>query len=414
MIIRIVLITILLITLQLDVAFGQSSYEQRRAEIRDQQQNTRSEIESLEEQIETYRGRLQQATERYEDMYSQYRELTRMIAIQDERIRRMEQEQRQIQQEISLIEENIDDLEMQLNNLIEQFQQTLTYLYMHGRTTELALILTASSINQLLVRTHYLAKFDQFREEQESQIRETQNEYKQARLDLDSTRQRNEQSLAAIQVEKEELAEQEQQQKRNVELLENDIDSWEEQLTQKEEERRQLDEILTELINEEESLGADARTSASSATVGDDELMAFESSFNNRKGQLPWPVENGTVTERFGERVHPVLRTTTPNLGIDIAAPARSQVQVVHDGYVFRVQPVTGYGDMVMVRHGRYITVYGNLSDIFVARGDVLSRGDVIGLSGDENSIRGEVLFFVIRDGSTNVNPEDWIQQSRP
>jgi septal ring factor EnvC (AmiA/AmiB activator) len=199
-----------------------------------------------------------------------------------------------------------------------------------------------------------------------------------------------------------------------VELLENDIGSWEEQLAQKEEERRQLDELLTELINEEESLGAGARPAASSASVGDNELMAFESSFSDRKGQLPWPVENGTITERFGERVHPVLRTTTPNLGIDIAAPARSQVQVVNDGYVFRVQPVTGYGDMVMVRHGRYITVYGNLSDIFVARGDVLNRGDVIGLSGDENSIRGPVLFFLIREGSQMVDPERWLQNPRP
>jgi hypothetical protein len=75
--------------------------------------------------------------------------------------------------------------------LIEQFQQILTYLYKHGRTTELALVLTSSSINQLLVRSHYLAKFDQFREEQESQIRETQSKYELARQDLYSTRQRN-------------------------------------------------------------------------------------------------------------------------------------------------------------------------------------------------------------------------------
>jgi murein hydrolase activator len=414
MTLRFACILTLLILFTLDFALGQSSYEQRRAEIREQQQNTRSEIESLEEQIETYRNRLQLATERYDGMHSQYQELTRLIAVQDEQLRRMQQEQRQIVEELNLIESNINDLEVQLNQLIDQYQQTLSYLYKHGRTTEIALLLTSTSINQLLVRSHYLAKFDEYRSEQEREIREKQNEFEIARSDLDSTRSRNRRSLEEIEKQKQELAEREQQQRRNVELLQNDIDNWESQLTQKEEERRQLDQILSELIQEEEALAGGGLSAARVADISDEELLAFESSFSDSRGQLPWPVENGTIVERFGNRVHPVLRTTTQNLGVDIAAPSRSQVQVVNDGYVLRVQPVTGYGDMVMVRHGRYITAYGNLSEYFVARGDVLRKGDVIGLSGDENSIRGEVLFFVIRDGSSNVNPESWIQRTTP
>lgn len=414
MIIRRVALLILFAVLISDACFGQATYEQRRAEIKEQQQDTRSEIELLEQQIQVYRGRLHRATERYDDMYTQYQELTRLIAVQDEKIRRMQREQQQIAEELRLIEGNITELQLQLNGLIEQYQNILTYLYKHGRTTEIALILTSSSINQLLIRSHYLSRFDQFRNEQESAIRAKQYEYELARQDLDSVRQRNEASLSEIQVQKDELSEREEQQKRNVELLQGDIYNWEQQLAQKEEERRQLDEILTELIEEEEALGSEGSPSMRLAAVSNEELLAFETTFSDSRGQLPWPVDNGTIIEGFGERVHPVFRTTTPNLGIDIAAPGGSQVKVVNDGYVFRVQPVTGYGDMVMIRHGRYITVYGNLSNVFVSRGDVLRQGEVIGLSGDENSIRGEVLFFVVRDGSTNVNPENWIQRATP
>lgn len=414
MIIRTAAIMLFFTILMVDTSFSQMTYEERRAEIREQQENTRSEIESLEQQIQTYRGRLQRATERYDDMYTQYEELTRLIAVQDEKIRRMQQEQQQISEEMQLIEGNITELQSQLDGLIDQYQETLSYLYKHGRATEIALILTSSSINQLLIRSHYLSRFDQFRNEQESEIRAKQYEYELARQDLDSVRQRNETSLTEIRVQKEELSEREMQQKRNVELLQGDIDNWEQQLAQKEEERQQLDEILTELIEEEETLGSEGSASMRLGAVSNEELLAFETTFNDSRGQLPWPVDNGTIIEGFGERVHPVFRTTTPNLGIDIAAPAGSQVKVVNDGYVFRVQPVTGYGDMVMVRHGRYITVYGNLSNIFVSRGDVLQQGEVIGLSGDENSIRGEVLFFVVRDGSNNVNPENWIQRATP
>lgn len=430
---RFFFIVIMMMILNVDVSSGQSAYEERRSELRERQETTKSQIESLENQIENYRSRLELASRRYDEMYKQYEELTRVIRLQDERIRRMEHEQRQIHQEMELITENISDLESELNELIERYQNTLIYLYKYGRTNEIALIFTSASINQLLVRSYYLSKFDAYREDQENEIRNKQSEFEVARHELDQTSERNEESLTRIQVEKEELAVKETQQKKNVELLQRDRNQLQDQLSKVEDERRQLDETLTELIEEEEEIQrtqrrlAEAReaedeeavahyssTTARNAVVSDEELQAFETSFRESRGQLPWPVDGGTITESFGERVHPVFRTRTNNPGIDIAAGARSQVQTIHDGYVFAVQPLPGFGDVVMINHGRYITVYGNLSDVFVSRGHVLNRGNVIGLSGDENSIRGEVLFFLIRDGSNNVNPESWIQSPTP
>lgn len=439
---KLLLIPSLLIYLTAAEAVAQStSFEERRNELREQQRLTQTEIESLEEQIETYRNRLRLATNRYEEMYRNYEELTRLIALQDERIRRMEQEQQQIETEIGLVEENLRELRQELEELILRHRQTLIYLYKHGRTTEIALILTSASINQLLVRSTYLARFNDYRDSQEREIRDRQEAYEEARADMERTMERNEESLSNIQNEKEELARREEQQQRNIELLQRDRDLLQQQLTDVEEQRRVLDETLTSLIEEEEAIqraeeerlrrlaeaerieDADQREEAvarysqpiaRAAAVGESELAAFEESFREARGGLPWPVEGGTVTERFGERVHPVFGTRTNNPGIDIAVSARSQVRTIHDGYVFAVQPFTGFGDVVMVHHGRYKTVYGNLSDVFVSRGHVLSRGDVIGLSGDENSIRGEVLFFMIRDGTANANPESWLQRPVP
>ncbi len=420
---------------------AQSGFEQRRSEIRQQQEQTRSEIDVLEEQIQNYQNRLELASRRYQDMYSQFEELSRLITLQDEQLRRMEEEQQQISTEKRLIEENLDSLELELDELINRYQSILRYLYKHGRETEVALILTSSSINQLLVRAHYLNRFDAYREQQEQAIRSKQQDYEHARNELEDASGRNEESLAGIEQQKRELAQKEEQQRRNIDLLQRDLDSIEQELAQKEEERKQLEELFTtlneeyedlirreeerqrllaeaeQIEDEEERQAAIARYSTpvySSSVVSNEEMEAFELAFEGAKGQLPWPVDSGTVIERFGERVHPVFNTRTPNLGIDIASPSRSQVQVVNDGYVLRVQPITGIGDMVMVRHGRFITAYGNLSEVYVRSGHVLRRGDVIGLSGDENSIRGEVLFFVIRDGSETVNPESWIQRPTP
>ncbi|MEX0994915.1 MAG: peptidoglycan DD-metalloendopeptidase family protein [Balneolaceae bacterium] len=441
MTVRIILITVVLTLLGIGSLFAQTEYEARRAELLERQENTRQEIESLENQIHTYRNRLEVATEKYEEVYRQYEELTRMISLQDEKIRRMQAEQQQVTQEISLIENKLKELETELKQLIDQYKSTLSYLYKHGRSTEIALILTSASINQLLVRSYYLAKFDEYRSKQAREIYNTQEELELTKKDLESTQERNNEILADIRDEKQQLTQKKEQQKESVERLQRDRNRWRNQLNLVEEQRSQLNETLTSLIDEEErirkaeeerlkrlaaarqienknerqeAIARYSRPASRSNMVSEEELNAYEISFSDARGQLPWPAEGGTITEKFGVRVHPVFNTRTNNPGIEIAVPSESQVRAVHDGYVFAVQPLPGYGDMVMVSHGRYKTVYGNLSDIFVSRGSILRRGDIIGLSGNEDSIRGEVLFFLIRDGTQDVNPESWIQTPTP
>lgn len=402
-----------------DVSTAQSSYEDQRAEILDRQNNTRNQIENLQQQIATYNERLGYATERYEQMYQQFQELERVIALQQERIRQMNREQQQIIEEIELIQNNLAELEERLKQLVDNYKDTLTFLYKNGRTTEIALLLTSTSINQLLVRSYYLARFDEYQREQAREIEEAQDELEAARIDLEETRERNREALASIQKESETLEQKKALQSRNVELLRRDRDNIREQVDIREQQLQELNETLDELIAEEtrirrEAAAGDRAAGRSTADISDDELNAFASAFRENKGQLPWPVDNGTITQRFGVRIHPVFNTRTNNPGIEISAPPSSTVRVVNDGYVLGVQNFPQYGETVLVHHGGYYTAYGNMSEIYVRRNQVLSRGDVIGLSGDEDSLIGEVLFFLVREGSQNVNPEEWLQQAVP
>jgi len=73
--------------------------------------------------------------------------------------------------------------------------------------------------------------------------------------------------------------------------------------------------------------------------------------------------------------------------------------------------PITGYGDVVLVSHGKFITAYGNLSQVMVTKRDILRKGDMIGLSGDENSPRGQSVFFMVRETNTNMDPENWLSK---
>jgi septal ring factor EnvC (AmiA/AmiB activator) len=396
---------------------AQSSYERIRAEILERQQSTRSQIETLDEQIASYTRRLNETSEEYDEVYQRFEELNRLISLQRERLRQMNREQRQIQEEITLIQNNQAEFRQRLTELINEYQGSLTYLYKHGRTTELALLLTSTSINQLMIRTFYLSRFNDYLEEQLSEIEETRLQLEQSRQDLEASSDRNQIALQEIENETENLQEQQARQQQTVQALKQDIANLEEQKQSREQQKQNLEDTMENLIREEERL---RRAESSGETVvrreisvSDDELNSYEAEFRDQRGQLPWPVDNGTITEKFGERVHPVFGTRTRNLGVDISALPGSNVRVVNDGYVYGIQPLQGYGDVVFVSHGDYKTAYGNLSEIYVRKNQVLRKGDTIGLSGDENSIRGAVLFFLIRDGSQMVDPELWLEEAR-
>lgn len=401
-------------------AIAQSSYDYLRSQMIERQQNTRSQIENIDRQIANYTAQLTETTQEYDQLYRRYQELDRLISLQQERLRQTNREQRAIQEEIQLIERNLRDLEEHLRNLINEYKSTLTYLYKHGRTTELALMMTSGSLNQLMIRSYYLSRFNDHVQEQVNEIEETQSQLIQSRSDLESSRERNQTVLAEIRSETNTLQEQQREQGVLVETLQSDIESMEQQRERQRQQRESLESALENLIEEMERLSrAEAGTGGEVAVrrelnLTEDEISAFGTRFREQRGQLPWPVENGTITQRFGFRVHPVHNTRVPNLGVDISAIPQSTVRVVSDGYVSGVQPLQGYGDLVFVNHGNYITGYGNLSEIYVRRNQVLQQGDVIGLSGDQNSVMGSILFFLVRDGSQNADPQRWLQSANP
>lgn len=426
-------------------AFAQEQdYRQMREELIDRQETTRAEIEELNGQIGQYEERLELAEEKYDRLYNQYEDLKRVIALQDEKLDKMEEEQDHVIEEIRVIEQEINRNEQELNRLIEEYKETLSYIYKHGRSSELALILASESINQMLVRAFYLRKFDQHRTRQAEQIEETQDQLADNKDNLEESRERNNALLEEIRAETEELDERRAQQERNVALMRRDRKQMQERLEQAQQERDRLNETLDELIAEEEEVRqamenriremeeerkrrlAEARTIDDEAErereverfsnpveregfLDDEALASIEESFISQKGELAWPVESNTIGEEFGQRRHPVYGTTTENIGVEIVTKSGEDVRVIHDGYVFAIRPMAGFGDVVFVSHGKYKTAYGNLSEINVSQNSVLEAGDVIGQSGDESSTLGESLFFMVSEGSTPDDPMNWL-----
>jgi septal ring factor EnvC (AmiA/AmiB activator) len=420
------------------------NYRQLRDAILLQQRETRTEIDQINALIDQYERQLNEAEQEYEEIFKQYENLQRLLALREQKIISLQKERRQINSEIAVTERKITRQQQKLETLIENYKKTMRYIYKNGRTSQLALILSSASVNQMMVRNYYLKKFESFREQQAADIKQTKKDLEKSRVQLDAAAERNEEIMTEIRTEKQELQQKTKQQETNVKLLRQEKNKNEDKVTELNQQRNQLQSTLSELISqekeyrqaqreqrlaeqqqnsaaetepieetnapEEREIRTSTNFSGSVGFISDEELSKIEDRFATLKGELSWPVRSQTVSEHFGRKRHPVYGTVTPNLGIEIVTPARQEVEVVHDGYVFAVRPVAGYGDVVFVSHGTYKTAYGNLSSVRVRKNTILQKGDVVGYSGDRNSIRGESVFFMLRAGSQNLDPENWLK----
>jgi len=411
------------------------TYDEKRQQIINRQTNTRAEINVLDARIKTYQDRIKQTENRYEEMYRQFENVNRLISLQDDKISSLEREQQQIQEEIELTEGEITLREKELNQLKQNLRDILLYTYKNGRTSNLELIVTSSSINQMIVRSYYLQKLEEQKEKQAEQIGIRQIELESVKGNLEEIMIRNDIVLGEIKDEKTELRGQQSVQRNNVEKIKAESTDLLSELRRIRQQRENLESSFSSLISEEDELRkaeneriqrlAAARNIADAARraeeiakystptltsfVSDETLAAYETNFAASKGNLSWPVNSTTVSKKFGISRNPLYGTRTEHPGINIVADPASEVRAVADGYVIAIQPTPGYGNTVFVKHGSYFTVYGNLSQINVQNSSILRAGQVVGLSGTEDSELGETVFFMVRKNTTDLNPEDWL-----
>jgi len=136
--------------------------------------------------------------------------------------------------------------------------------------------------------------------------------------------------------------------------------------------------------------------------------------FEGNRGKLPWPVDKGSITERYGKNPHPTLNNVfTNNRGIDIGAPKNAQVKSVFEGEVTSVLNIPGAGMVVIIKHGNYRTVYSNLKDTYVTKGMKVTTKMAIGSLLVKDGLNMSELHFEIHkvEGSNVacLNPSLWV-----
>lgn len=114
-------------------------------------------------------------------------------------------------------------------------------------------------------------------------------------------------------------------------------------------------------------------------------------------GQFTWPVR--AYASQYASWWHPG--------SIDIAAVVGTPVKAADNGRVATVEKLTtGYGWHVILDHEDGLaSLYGHMSEIKVEVGQIVSKGDVIGLVGSTGRSTGPHLHFEVKRGTTYVDP---------
>ncbi|QXD14723.1 peptidoglycan DD-metalloendopeptidase family protein [Rhodocaloribacter litoris] len=363
---------------------------------------TERRLQELQAQIARDEARLAETSEAEEATLKTLQALDRQITLREELVRNYQIRLEELRHERDSLQASLAGLETAIAGLRSEYRQRATHAYKYGRLHDLALILAAESINQMLIRVRYLHRFAEQRRRQLATIREASAEMEQQRLALQEKVEHTDLLLRAAADEQQKLARQKQQRRRVAEELRKQRLSLEASLQEKKTLASQLATRIQALIAEE---AARRRTSGSAAGAA---FVRLSGSFLQNKGNLPWPAA-GPVVEPFGEKVHPVYGTTTPNPGIVIATPPMAEVRAVFDGTVISIDVMPDIGRYMIVEHGQYHSVYGNFALINVGEGEQVRAGQLLGRSGTDAEPKGEGLFFGLFHDGRPVDPLAWL-----
>jgi len=150
---------------------------------------------------------------------------------------------------------------------------------------------------------------------------------------------------------------------------------------------------------------------ASNSMSATAEEVALTGSFAGNKGRLPSPLDKGALIFSFGEHPHAEFQNIKiKNNGIDLLSTPGAKAKAVFDGEVSSVMFIANLNYIVIVRHGDYLTVYSNLQDVTVKKGDKVKTRQVLGTVFTEQGESKSRLHFELWQGTNVLNPANWVK----
>ncbi|MEY2871740.1 MAG: hypothetical protein RLZZ146_1663 [Bacteroidota bacterium] len=342
-------------------------------------------------------------------------------------IKNLGMEIRSVNYELSQKQKFLDSLTREHASQQLKLKKTIIKAYKTRKSgREIAFVFSSKSISQAMRRWKYLRKISGYRRHQMSTIVAQAQSLGKTINQLESVKQEKSVLMGENEKESKELETDKQAKQTLVKELSGKEEELRDRIRDNEKAIARLNNEISRLIAKEieaerkrkaraASSASKSRGGSNNSNSGKENMLspqarAIGGAFSKNKGNLPWPVERGFVSQTFGVHEHPDLEgITTVNNGVDITSPKGSLASAVFEGTVSAILNIPGQGQAVLVNHGDFFTVYSHLSVVLVEKGQVIRMNQHIGkVMTDEDG--KAVLQFQVWHGQEKQNPQSWLR----
>lgn len=358
---------------------------------------------------------------------AQIKDVKRLIAM-------LQNEVKAVDTEISMLNSEIKRQELLIEQSRKEYAEALRrarkYSNFHNKLT---FIFSAGDFNTMLRRYRYANEYMDAHVQLAERLKFQINSLEIKRANLQATRLLKTQSLNEQDAERAKLQSLEKEQRKIVASLRKDAKKVETELKKKRADLQKLNKAIDREIEriiaeekaakkraeEEARKRAEAAKSSSGTTAksssgykADAGVDAMSGSFLNNKKKLPVPITGPyLVVEGYGVKNAISGKGNVPinTGGITLEGGKGAQARCIFDGKVTAVLD-TGNYTFVLVRHGKYISVYCNLENVRVIGGEEIKAGDIIGDIAVDAKEGNPRMLFQLRQEKTKLNPAEWLK----
>lgn len=376
-------------------------------------------VESLEKKIQNIQKDIKLAEKLLKETSKDKETSINQVSLLQTQIKQRESLIKTYQSQINAINKDIQNnkdqiatLEKNLKLYRKEYSNLLVINYRNkGKVNNLLFIFSSEDFNQAMRRMRYIQELNGLVKEKIEEIDSTQikiqlqlEKNEKNKKDKEKILTKEKQEKAVLMKERDKLNNDIASLKKKEKQIQKDITAKEKQAKEL---KKQIEEIIAEEIRK-----AKEREEAAKKNNTESIDYNLSANFAQNKGKLPYPVEQGIITGKYGLSQHPTQKkVTVNNNGIDISTTKGSKARCVFDGEVCGVMNQGG-NSVILVRHGLYFTLYSNLEKVYVKVKDKVVTGQEIGKIHTNVSDGKTILHFEIwQENRTTVNPALWIKK---
>jgi murein hydrolase activator len=412
------------------------SFAQTKKELEDKRKKIIKEIEHTNQL-------LQKTTKTKEATFDRFVALQNKIEQREDLIKTLQEELSEAENSINRSALVIKSLTGDVNRMTEEYKNLMRDAFRRKKMSNpLLYLFSAENLNQLFRRWMFLRKYDRYRKEQSDAIAFTKIMLAKKMVSIEENKNEKEDLLNSMQGQRSTLTVELVDKNNLLNNLKQDENRLQSDLKTKAAAHEKLNKIIENVIQEEirkkieserkpkpkpkpvikdtpkpDNPTSNPEPSAPVANTPDppEDVVqedALSVDFRKNKGRLPWPVEGGFIAKKFGKQSHPTIPSIQiTNNGIDIRTNDYTQVSCVFEGKVAGVQFIPGHDYTVIVQHGNYYTVYSNLKEAYVTKGDNIKIRQSIGTVNTNNITGSAELHFELWHQKERMNPANWIKK---